>query len=265
MKNPFKPLIIKATEIILNYYGKSMLDNYKLEVLLKNEANANDLEFLKCLPKRYAPNILEYLGDSCSQYRQDLFALAVSEFKRGGFFIEFGATDGIRFSNTYLLEKKFGWSGILAEPALSWHKDLDRNRTCLIEKSCVWHASSEVLDFREVSLSSELSGIVSTMPKDGWNKTREEGKNYKVSTISLLDMLKKHNAPYDIDYLSIDTEGSELAILKAFDFTLYNIKAISCEHNFTADRELIYNLLLSNGYKRMYQSVSHCDDWYVKI
>lgn len=47
---------------------------------------------------------------------------------------------------------------------------------------------------------------------------RKKGKNYHVETVSLLDLLNEHNAPYEIDYLSIDTEGSEFDILKAFDF-----------------------------------------------
>ena len=78
-----------------------------------------------------------------------------------------------------------------------------------------------------------------------------------------MDLLKKYNAPKEIDYLSIDTEGSEFEILNAFDFDAYKIKVITCEHNFTPMREEIYKLLGSKGYVRKYQEFSQFDDWYV--
>ena len=43
-------------------------------------------------------------------------------FKKNGFFVEFGAGNGEKFSNTFLLEKNFNWNGILAEPCKSFHK-----------------------------------------------------------------------------------------------------------------------------------------------
>lgn len=52
-----------------------------------------------------------------SQASQDVFALVANGFKRGGYFVEFGATNGKSISNTYVLEKEFGWTGIVAEPA----------------------------------------------------------------------------------------------------------------------------------------------------
>lgn len=61
--------------------------------------------------------IMQYFSQSYSQLRQDLFVLNQLKFKKNAFFVEFGATNGINLSNTYLLEKKFNWNGILVEPA----------------------------------------------------------------------------------------------------------------------------------------------------
>jgi len=68
-------------------------------------------------------------------------------------------------------------------------------------------------------------------------KTREGGRKYPVETISLVDLLIEHKDPSEIDYLSIDTEGSGFDILENFDFKRYKYKIITCEHNYSLMRE----------------------------
>ncbi|MBS0332402.1 MAG: FkbM family methyltransferase, partial [Proteobacteria bacterium] len=94
--------------------------------------------------------------------------------------------------------------------------------------------------------------------------TRRDGKRYEVETVSLMDLLGHWNAPSRIDYMSVDTEGSELDILQAFDFERYDVRLISVEHNFTARREGILAFLTAQGYRRKFESLSFVDDWYVK-
>jgi len=208
-------------------------------------------------------NVCDVFSESKSQLRQDLFVLNQLNFKKGGFFVEFGATNGFDYSNTYLLEKKFGWNGILAEPSIGWHNDLIVNRNCNIDKNCVWTKSNLLLDFIEVN-DKELSTISHFIKSDGHNEKRKKGVSYKVNTISLMDLLKKYNAPKEIDYLSIDTEGSEYEILKNFNFEKYSFKVITVEHNYTSLRDKIFHLLSSKGYTRKLQNLSKWDDWYVK-
>ena len=93
--------------------------------------------------------------------------------------------------------------------------------------------------------------------------TRNSQTEYSVNTISLNDLLEKNNSPKVIDYLSIDTEGSEFEILNSFDFSKYEIKIITVEHNYTQSREKIFNLLSINGYNRVLTDVSAYDDWYL--
>ena len=203
-------------------------------------------------------NILKYEKDSLSQYKQDLFVLSELEFKKNGYFVEFGATNGKDISNTFLLEKIFNWKGILAEPAKQWHTELLKNRNCDIEKDCVWSDSNIKLEFVEL-------GVLSTIGlfQDSDNHNRSNSRKYLVNTISLNDLLKKYDAPSKIDYLSIDTEGSEFDILKSLDFDKYKIKIITVEHNHTNQRDKIFKLLSKNGYERVFTEVSYCDDWYV--
>lgn len=200
--------------------------------------------------------------NSRSQFKQDVFALMVNKFKEDGYFVEFGATNGFDISNTYILEKQFGWRGVLVEPAKMWQENLIKNRDCNIEFDCVWHTSGELLDFDMVK-EGELSTLSIFSNSDEHAKARQEKITYVVNTISLIDLLKKYNAPKEIDYLSVDTEGSELDILSAFDFNEYRFNCITIEHNFTENREKLKLLLEQNGYKRIFEHLSKWDDWYI--
>ena len=209
-------------------------------------------------------NLLDFVfRKSRSQLGQDIFVLQSENFKRDGYFIEFGATDGVDLSNTWLLEKEFSWKGILAEPAKIWQQALQENRTCNIDTRCVWASSGEQLVFNEPEWAT-LSTIEEFTETDNWGHKRVDGNRYLVDTISLEDLLIFHNAPKIIDYLSIDTEGSEYKILSNFNFDNYIINIITCEHNYMPIRENIYDLLTLKGYERVYPELSQWDDWYVR-
>lgn len=101
------------------------------ETLQLNEASVRDLALLLRTDDRHVVQVLRSFNKSRSQIRQDLFVLSVLNFKKNGFFVDFGSTNGKSLSNTYLLEKEFGWQGILAEPARIWHKELRKNRQAI--------------------------------------------------------------------------------------------------------------------------------------
>ena len=92
---------------------------------------------------------------------------------------------------------------------------------------------------------------------------RDNYTEYDLQTISLLDLLHGFGAPRHIDFLSIDTEGSELLILQAFDFSRYRFGAITVEHNYSSIREPLHNHLVLHGYRRIWPEISAHDDWYV--
>lgn len=229
--------------------------------LLKYHGTGSDLPVDK--EQAYLIYVLRNFSSAKAQLFQDLFVLLMTNEKRGGYFVEFGATNGVTLSNSYLLEKSFGWNGILAEPARCWHTELKAARNCKVETNCVWGKSGEYLEFNEVS-SRELSTINIFSGSDGRLSSRQNGNIYRVETISLNDLLTKHDAPYEIDYLSVDTEGAELTILSNFDFSKHRINIITVEHNFTHERAKIYSLLTSQGYTRVFEKFSNWDDWYIK-
>lgn len=247
--------------------GKGLVSSDELE-LFRNLDPAALLysqvdEAAKCL-------ISPFLPYSKSQLAQDLFALASCGSKLPKYFVEFGATDGITLSNSWLLETMLGWEGVLAEPARVWHPSLLANRNCSIDQRCVAQSSGMQCMFLEVNETNgglpEFSSMESYADNGDWasNIRMQESERYMVETISLNDLLDEYNSPGDIQFLSIDTEGSELDILKSFDFTGRKIRSICVEHNYqTAMRSAINALLTSHGYTQVCKPISKWDDWYL--
>ena len=208
--------------------------------------------------------MLKLFEKSHSQIRQDLFVLHVLNYKKNGFFVEFGATNGFDLNNTYLLEKDFAWNGILAEPGRVWRNELRKNRpNAIIEERLIWKDSKSVLLFNETPMA-EFSTIDLLSNRDAHRGHRENGAKYRVETISLNDMLELHNAPLVIDYLSIDTEGSEYDILEFFDFNYFRVNFWTIEHNNGPNQARLDSLLRSKGYKNVRKNFGEFESWYYR-
>lgn len=200
---------------------------------------------------------------AASQLGQDLWVLEQTGHKRGGFFVEFGATDGVMLSNTLLLERDYAWTGICAEPNPAYLAQLRRNRRCIVSGDCILGETGRRVEF---ILADEFGGVVdfseSDMHGDLRRAYRAEGHVMELTSISLHDFLRKYNAPRRIDYLSIDTEGSEYDILSGFPFGEWDIRLITVEHNYTPERQKIRTLLGEHGYRATERD---WDDWYVRV
>ena len=199
---------------------------------------------------------------SRSQLGQDLWVLEQLGWKQGGYFVEFGATDGVLLSNSWLLEKHFSWRGICAEPNPKLFERLQQNRSCRLSPACVYRTSGERMQFVLADAYGGLEHLgQDDQHVDKRNAYAAVGDLIEVTTTSLMDLLDQQEAPVVIDYLSIDTEGSELAILEGIDWNRYQFRCITVEHNFTEQRQGIQTLLEAQGYQRREQQ---WDDWYWK-
>lgn len=220
------------------------------------------LSFVNSLNNEYVKKALELLPSSKGEIFQDVFAALCINPEERGFFVEFGAADGISGSNTWLLEKKLGWDGILAEPGRVWYSSLMRNRSCSIQTDCVWSETGKQLEFTQAE-DAGFSTLSAYTNKDSHRQRRVSGKTYSVQTVSLHDLLIKSNAPRSIDYISIDTEGSEYDILSNFPFASWDVSLLTVEHNFREDRAAMHDLMKANGFVRVLTKLSKFDDWYV--
>ncbi len=196
---------------------------------------------------------------SKAQFYQDIYCLFLNGGKRNGFFVEFGACDGLLISNTWLMETQFGWRGILAEPARSWHDELTRNRSCIIDKRCVWSETGKNIEFVEL-----MGDEYHTQSTVNTHNELEIAAKYEVETVSLADLLAAHDAPRRIDFASLDVEGHELTILKSFPFERYSFDFLCVEHRKFQEEEVPIKAFLEDvGYRQILRPVSGHDGIYI--
>jgi FkbM family methyltransferase len=238
----------------------------RLQQLVFNAVRLNRPEFERLWRReeiRFLAYAFAHRQSSRSQILQDLWVCFELGEKRNGYFVEFGATNGLTNSNTWLLETCLGWQGILAEPNPFWHAALVANRRAAIDQRCVYSRTGDVVDFITTDNSDpELSALAAVARRDHFARFRDKGTRIQVETVSLNDLLAERGAPSEIDYLSVDTEGSEYDILSALDFDRYAIKLISVEQSPKTERE-IQRLLERKGYVRVFRHFSQWDAWYV--
>ncbi len=232
----------------------------RTETELLSHELALALDHNSLTPPSVDPDSDSWRSLSRAQLGQDLWVLERTNWQRHGFFVEFGATNGVLLSNTWLLEKHFGWRGICCEPNPTFLAQLKQNRQCMVTSDCIYSRSGETMQF---VLADAYGGLAAHGGEDQHVDKRAAysaaGHQITVTTTSLLDLLVRCEAPKVIDYLSIDTEGSELAILEAFDWSRYTIRFLTVEHNYTAQRQAINALLTGLGYRC---TEAQWDDWY---
>jgi FkbM family methyltransferase len=151
--------------------------------------------------------------------------------KRGGWFIDSGAgPDGIRGSNSYILETEFGWRGLLVEPHPECYKRVKANRSAIVEESCLTDSFGEV----EFVLNEfpELSSIPQHLSEPNFvaaGYAHKQLPKVRVPSVTLWELLRRHRAPPVIEYLSLDIEGAEWITLKDFPFDEFRILCMTIE------------------------------------
>jgi FkbM family methyltransferase len=204
-----------------------------------------------------------------SQYKQDEFIYnSFFKNKRDGVFLEIGADDGVRFSNCKFFEDHLNWKGIAVEARKEAYEKLKKNRNCICI-NCVLSDKEEETDFLELKgYGIGLSGLINKYNEQHKIRINQEIKNpnhkgkniIRVSTKKLCDILEKHKIK-NIDFLSIDTEGSELDILSTIDFDKYIIDVITIEDNYNDPKLMIF--FKERGYEFVKQI--KCDKIFKKI
>ena len=219
-----------------------------------------------CAKEEY---ILPFYPPYYSQCGQDKFLQEkIFKSQENGTFVEIGAHDGVTRSNTYFFEKNFNWTGICIEPHPDRFEELVHNRAS--KTVCLPIAIANftgVSNFKKVSGYAEmLSGLENCYDQRHQQRIEQEVKKFggeaetiEIQVEKLGDVLMRYGIT-KVDLLSVDTEGSELEILKSIDFKQVEIRVILVENNY--HDQSIFNYLVAQGYFK-FASID-ADDIYVK-
>lgn len=272
LKNEKMKILLRLINICLGPFGlmlksknrimqtESILREISLEL---SSIRTRELAIRAGLPIDLVEYIVSNFHHSHSQLQQDLIALFLFG-DNAGVFCEVGGGDGITYSNSYLLEN-LGWKGLIVEPAKANLKKIAENRSCDVVRKAAYSVSDLNLKFVETK-NLELSTLDKFKDSDTNASDRFSiSGEYNVKTTSLTEIFGEFNFPTIFEYLSIDTEGSELEVLKGLNFDKFSPILITVEHNFTANRELILDYLSVLGYQKICSGFSRHDDWYLHV
>ena len=256
-----KGLVKRFLFVILSrLIGSTFLIN--LVKLFMTSLKPGDFSLLKePLQLRWLGHLTKHKKESNSQLSQDLWVTFRTNNKPGGFFAYVGACHPTSLSNSLLLEKSYGWNGILVEPNPGMAELLRSERTARIVEAAV--APGSEIQLRIASIP-EFTATRGQLEEESHPLYEFSGESFTVKASSLTQILRDNNAPKHFDFLSLDIEGGEEFALQSLDFTEFRPFLISVEHNFGPARSRIQALLKSNGYiLDPLCSMASWDDWYI--
>lgn len=156
--------------------------------------------------------------------------------QRHGVFVDVGA-HGEEGSNTWFFEKALGWTGLCIEANPACIPILNATRKGVVLNCAVLDEPGERPFLQITGTNVQLSGLVDHY-SPAWasmlEQQRQQQQNRQavinVKCRRLQDILDEH-AIRRVDYLSIDTEGSEMAVLRSVEWGRMDIRALTVEDN----------------------------------
>lgn len=203
--------------------------------------------------------LMEFIRGSYSQKGEDLVIDRLLKYRKNGFYVDVGANDPDRFSNTKKFYKK-GWKGINIEPD---KKNYDR---FLIKRERDINLNIGVGDkSANLKFYKFIPDALSTFSKQTADSYKKQGYDFvgtsivKIETLS--DILAQHLGTKTIDLLSVDVEGFDLKVLQGNDWDTFKPRLIcieSVEHDITGvnkkERKDIDGFLTSKGYEKKFNN-----------
>lgn len=175
-----------------------------------------------------------------SQAGQDAAVDRALGGKRGGTFVDVGGYDGVTGSNTLFFEVFRGWTGVLVEPVPDQRAAAEAVRRCPCLPYAVAARDGEAEMVEVTRGYTQMSGLAGTYDPGMLARIRQdprhEERSLTVPTRSLSAILTEAGLP-DPDFVSLDIEGGEVAVLEAFPFERHRVAVWAIENN-TASPEI---------------------------
>jgi FkbM family methyltransferase len=173
--------------------------------------------------------------------------------RTGGTFIEMGALDGLRYSNSFFFETELGWSGLLIEGNPKNYEYLEKNRPNALvanamvcsskgELHYVEHADTAINGIWEFMSAQFRERFYADMTPDRLNKT------LKVPCLPLRSILDEFHV-FHVDFFSLDVEGAEPSVLETVDFSKFSASVLVVENLQGDDTNgQVRKILFAQGY-----------------
>jgi len=207
---------------------------------------------------------------SCQVKQLDEIIAKRFDPKQPGHFVEVGAYDGERFSNTSWLADN-GWRGVYVEPSRQFSQ-LCRLRHCLnrtqVLNLAAGEAEGEVMLMQSEALSTMCEGTFDEYGRIPWAKKqlKKQLKQQPTRVCRLDSLLLETNTPVGFELLVVDVEGYEENVFKGFDLAHWKPRLLIVElcdvhPDFSQNQDLVDSAsrvrqsILAAGYQEIY-----CDE-----
>lgn len=202
-----------------------------------------------------ASRVNQFMETYYSQNGEDRTLNALYRNRRSGTCIEVGAHDGIHLSNTYYFEQ-LGWRCVLVEPNADLCARIRQNRKAVLF-AC---AASDNEGVATLLQGSDVNDVYSTLESANTDKTLSRNcVHVAVKTKTLTRILAEAGVDC-IDFISIDVEGHELAVLQGLDLTRWTPSIIVVEDNSNFADDRVSHHLGKHSYYRFWRTGPN--DWY---
>jgi hypothetical protein len=182
----------------------------------------------------------------------------------GGIFLDVGAHDGKTLNETWPLERRFGWTGVCVEANPHEFKRLNHARKCETVCALVADVAGREVEFRvprhrvdRPMRGSLLGGMAQFLGPTESNNPEdfEHSDMFRTTTTTLEEVLAHVALPRPrIDYMTVHTNGSELAVLRGMDWDRHPVAYVVVHHGGHATRRArVAEFLSSRGFRRVVQ------------